>query len=178
VIAEHKAKIVIMYSGRTTPHGEVYSPQKDIVEHIKYFFDDRITEAKRYGVSESQIILDCGMGAFLSKSSSLSWDLLKRLDEIAVLGFPLMIGASRKRFLRDVSPLTSRHMSLSQRDSLSAVLALHLFEKLQNISSRLLFRVHDVHTHVLMFKMANQLRGTQEMLSGSDRSTLTQPYGG
>ncbi len=56
-----------------------------------------VAAARRAGVSKSQIVLDPGIG--FGKSTAQNFELLARLDEIARLGFPLMIGTSRKAFI-------------------------------------------------------------------------------
>ncbi|HXU22263.1 MAG TPA: dihydropteroate synthase [Verrucomicrobiae bacterium] len=56
-----------------------------------------VASARRMGVSKSQIVLDPGIG--FGKSTAQNFELLARLDEIARLGFPLMVGTSRKGFI-------------------------------------------------------------------------------
>jgi dihydropteroate synthase len=56
-----------------------------------------VAVARRAGVSKSQIVLDPGVG--FGKSTTQNFELMARLDELARLGFPLMIGTSRKAFI-------------------------------------------------------------------------------
>jgi dihydropteroate synthase len=56
-----------------------------------------VSTARRAGVAKSQIVLDPGIG--FGKSAEQNFELLARLTELARLGFPLMIGTSRKGFI-------------------------------------------------------------------------------
>jgi dihydropteroate synthase len=57
----------------------------------------RVDAALSAGVSESAIVLDPGLG--FAKNAEHDWALLNGLDSLLQLGFPVLIGASRKRFL-------------------------------------------------------------------------------
>lgn len=99
-IAETGLAVVLMYSkdptARTTLEEVHY---EDVVQHIMDFFQERLEYAFSQGIRREQIILDPGMGAFLSADPRYSIDVLKRLNEFHSLGFPLLVGASRKGFI-------------------------------------------------------------------------------
>ena len=57
----------------------------------------RVSEALAAGILKENMILDPGLG--FAKRAEHNWDLLKNLDKFMALGFPILIGASRKRFL-------------------------------------------------------------------------------
>ena len=67
-----------------------------------------------------QIILDPGIG--FAKSSAHNWELLKNIDRLNLLGFPILVGASRKRFLGDLLGATVA----DDRDSASIALTTYL----------------------------------------------------
>ena len=96
--AKADCPIILMYSkdpnARTTREEVAY---EDVVQTIKEFFKERISIAKKYGVSK--ILLDPGMGAFVSGDPQYSYELLERIEEFNELGYPLLLGASRKGFL-------------------------------------------------------------------------------
>ena len=73
---------------------------KNVVSEVKDELDDRVIALTKSGVLPEQIILDPGIG--FAKSSAHNWELLKNVDRINLLGFPLLVGASRKRFLGDL----------------------------------------------------------------------------
>ena len=104
LIAQHKAKVVIMYSKETAnfPHASnTEAPKGDIIEIISNFFEQQLRYALSEGIKAVNIILDPGMGAFLSKEHEVSWELLNRLDELTsrFKNHSFLIGVSRKGFL-------------------------------------------------------------------------------
>ncbi|WP_285777995.1 dihydropteroate synthase [Microtetraspora sp. NBRC 13810] len=69
----------------------------DVVTEVREELAKRVDLVLAEGVAESQIVLDPGLG--FAKQGEHNWELLARLDRLAALGYPLLIGASRKRFL-------------------------------------------------------------------------------
>ena len=63
---------------------------------------ERVDNALAAGVRSDRIVLDPGLG--FAKSPAGNWTLLQHLDELQELGFPLLIGASRKRFVQALHP--------------------------------------------------------------------------
>jgi dihydropteroate synthase len=74
----------------------------DIVKDIAEFFARSLEIADRAGISRGNIVLDPGIG--FGKTSEQSMTALARLGEIDVFGLPLLVGASRKRFISTVTP--------------------------------------------------------------------------
>ena len=66
------------------------------------FFQTQIAIAAQAGIHREQIILDPGMGAFVSGDPKYSVELLKRLREFEELGCPILVGASRKGFIQQL----------------------------------------------------------------------------
>ena len=73
---------------------------EDVVVEVKQELDDRVTALLGAGVNAEQIILDPGIG--FAKNAEHNWELLRNLDRLALLGYPLLVGASRKRFLGEL----------------------------------------------------------------------------
>jgi len=74
----------------------------DVVSEVKAFLEERLAFAVREGVQEHRILLDPGIG--FGKTASHNLELLRRLDELAALGRPIVIGTSRKSFLGRLAP--------------------------------------------------------------------------
>jgi dihydropteroate synthase len=74
----------------------------DIIKDIVGFFARSLDIADKAGISRSNIVLDPGIG--FGKTSEQSMAALARLGEIDVFGLPLLVGASRKRFISTVTP--------------------------------------------------------------------------
>ncbi|MFP6656217.1 MAG: dihydropteroate synthase [Myxococcota bacterium] len=76
----------------------------EVLSSIDRFFEKRLTELVRAGVSENRLIVDPGMGFFLGRNPYASIAVLKRLPELrARFGRPIFISVSRKSFLRAIT---------------------------------------------------------------------------
>ena len=104
----------------------------DVVAEVKAFLEERLAFAVREGIPEERVWLDPGIG--FGKTLDHNLELLRRLDEIVALGRPVVIGASRKRFL---GALTGR----PEVDRAAGTVAVNVlaFERGAHM-----FRVHDV----------------------------------
>jgi dihydropteroate synthase len=69
----------------------------DVVGEVRAELSARVDAALAAGVSESAVVLDPGLG--FAKNSEHDWALLHGLDSLLELGFPVLVGSSRKRFL-------------------------------------------------------------------------------
>jgi dihydropteroate synthase len=104
----------------------------DVVAEVKSFLEDRLAFAISAGIQEGRIWLDPGIG--FGKSLEHNLELLRRLGELAAIGRPLVVGASRKRF---IGALTGRPESDRLAGSLAA--AVIAFQR-----GASMLRVHDV----------------------------------
>ena len=73
---------------------------KNVVSEVKDELEDRAETLIKAGVSADQIILDPGIG--FAKTAEHNWEILRNIDRFQLLGFPLLIGASRKKFLGEL----------------------------------------------------------------------------
>ncbi|WP_375430307.1 dihydropteroate synthase [uncultured Friedmanniella sp.] len=69
----------------------------DVVTDVLRELQDRIERARSAGVQPDQLVVDAGFG--FAKTGEHNWELLRRLEELEVLGVPQLVGVSRKRFL-------------------------------------------------------------------------------
>lgn len=100
VLANYKALAVLMYAKDPTPRTTVQPVQyEDVVEAIKKFLRARKNAALKVGVPADRIILDPGLGHFISSDPQYSFEILARLPEFQELGCPLLLSPSRKSFL-------------------------------------------------------------------------------
>jgi len=93
---------------------------QNVVTEVKDELDDRVIALTKAGVLPEQIILDPGIG--FAKSSTHNWEILKNIDRLNLLGFPILVGASRKRFLGDLLGATVA----DDRESASIALTTYL----------------------------------------------------
>lgn len=69
----------------------------DVVTDVRRELADRVAALRAAGVADHQVVLDPGLG--FAKPGAANWPLLARLPELVADGFPVLVGASRKRFL-------------------------------------------------------------------------------
>ena len=91
----------------------VYS---DVVEEVKAELKEQVGKAIAAGIAKEKIILDPGIG--FAKESEHNWELIHRITEIVDLGYPVLVGASRKRFLGGDSPLDREAATLKITEEL------------------------------------------------------------
>jgi dihydropteroate synthase len=97
VAAKHGAPVILMHM-RGTPRTMQKGPfARDVGHDVISGLRKSISAARKYGVKRSQIVIDPGIG--FGKSHSQNYDLLAKLPELAKLGYPIMVGTSRKGFL-------------------------------------------------------------------------------
>jgi dihydropteroate synthase len=104
----------------------------DVVDDVKAFLETRMAAAIAAGVKEERIQLDPGIG--FGKTLEHNLELLRRLDELAAIGRPLVIGTSRKSFL---GKITGR--DVTERVHATVATSVIAFERGATV-----FRVHDV----------------------------------
>ena len=97
VAAKFRAPLILMHM-RGTPRSMQKGPfAKDVLKDVTRGLRESIATARRAGVAKSRIILDPGIG--FGKSFVQNYELLGKLPHLAELGYPLLVGTSRKGFL-------------------------------------------------------------------------------
>jgi dihydropteroate synthase len=140
VAAETGAGLVIMHTGRER------QKLPDVIEDQFFFLRTSLEIAKRSGVDENQIVLDGGFG-FAKETAEENLDLMARFSELKALGFPLMAGTSRKRFIGTV---TGREAGARAAGTAATSVILRL-------KGADLFRVHDVAINVDALAVADAM---------------------
>jgi dihydropteroate synthase len=139
VAAEHGVPVIIMHN-RTAA-----DPTIDIMKDVAAFFERSLAIAARAGIRKDNIILDPGIG--FGKNAAQSLTVLARLKEFATLGYPLLVGASRKSFIGSVTPS-------QPRDRLGGSIAAHVIAA-QNGAN--MIRTHDVAETIQALKIASAI---------------------
>lgn len=100
VLVMNRPQVILMYSKdktpRTTPEDKQY---EDVIAEIKSFLIGQIISLIDAGFPEENIIVDPGMGMFISSDPKYSFEIIDRLPELKQMGYPVCIGISRKSFL-------------------------------------------------------------------------------
>jgi dihydropteroate synthase len=130
--ADCSAGCVVMHMRGDPQTMQAMAEYADVVVDLMHYFEERIQQLTAAGVSRERIILDPGIG--FAKKSIHNLDILRRLDRFHEFGRPILLGASRKRIIGD---LTGRPES--QR--LAGTLATTFSGLMRGVHA---FRVHDV----------------------------------
>ena len=105
---------------------------RDIIGEMKRWLEKSVDIALRAGVAKDRIILDPGFG--FAKSFAENYSLLNRLDELHALGFPLLVGTSRKRMIGNL-------LDVPPKERIAGTVATSVIGYLKGGH---IFRVHDV----------------------------------
>jgi len=142
VVADSGAECCLMHMlGEPRTMQRAGGPQyKDVVDDVRAFLEERMAYAVGEGVAEERIMLDPGIG--FGKTVAHNLELLRRLDELAALGRPLVIGTSRKSFLgRIAADVAGRAEPLDAQHRLAGTIATNVLALERGAE---VFRVHDV----------------------------------
>lgn len=97
VAAKHKTPLILMHMRGKPPTMQKTAFARDVLKDVLRGLRQSLEIARRAGVTKSQIILDPGIG--FGKSFAQNYELLRKLPQLAKLGYPLLVGTSRKGFL-------------------------------------------------------------------------------
>lgn len=102
VVAEMGCPYILMHwrgHSKEMNNQAIYS---DVVKEVIAELNTQIDAALRSGIARNNLIIDPGLG--FAKDTAQNWEILNRIEEITDLGFPVLIGGSRKRFLGGDTP--------------------------------------------------------------------------
>ncbi|MFD5437604.1 dihydropteroate synthase [Kitasatospora sp. NPDC127067] len=139
VAAETGAPFVVMHWRGQSADMYATAVYDDVVRDVVAELTDRVEALLAAGVKEDQLILDPGLG--FAKTAEHNWALLGRLDELTALGRPVLVAASRKRFLGTLlaDPATGELRPARERDDATAAVSV-----LSARAGAWAVRVHDV----------------------------------
>lgn len=134
-------QICVMHM-RGTPETMQRDPfyEEGIIPHLERWFEERINMLLKSGIKETQIILDPGVG--FGKTIADNFKILQNLHRLKAIGFPLLLGISRKSF-----------MGKSSTERLPGTLALNALAINEKVD---IIRVHDVSEHRAVVDLLHQ----------------------
>lgn len=97
LVAEHDAGIVLMHMQGTPETMQQQPAYTDVVSEVRSYLMRRLDAALAAGVNEDRIVIDPGIGFGKNRRNNLA--LLGSLNKFTDLGFPVLLGTSRKRFM-------------------------------------------------------------------------------
>ena len=139
VIAKYNAYVCIMHNQDDTEY------DKDIMESIKEFLLESINIAIEAGIDKNKIVLDPGIG--FGKTYEQNLEVLKRLGELKTLGYPILLGTSRKSVIGNT-------LDLPPQERVEGTIATTVLGIRDGVD---IVRVHDVEKNLRAAKMADAI---------------------
>ena len=143
LIAARGVPVIVMHNR------EAVDSAIDIVADMKAFFLRSLDIAAKAGIARDKIVLDPGIG--FGKTAEQSMTALARLREFDTFGLPILVGASRKRFIASVSPS-------EPKERLAGSIAAHLIAAQRGAK---IIRTHDVAETLQALRVANAIESKQ-----------------
>jgi dihydropteroate synthase len=136
LVSSRNVPVIVMHNR------DSIDPAIDIMSDISAFFARSLDIATKAGIARGNIVLDPGIG--FGKTAEQSMTALARLDELKSFGLPLLVGASRKRFIASVVPS-------EPQQRLGGSIAAHLIAARRGAR---IIRAHDVAETVQALRLA------------------------
>jgi dihydropteroate synthase len=154
VAARHKAPLILMHNRSSWAHAEVKErlggryigmAYENLLEDVKRELLESVDLARASGVSPEHIILDPGIG--FGKTVEQNLELIDRLDEIRALGYPILLGPSRKSFIGYTLDLPPEQ----RLEGTAAAVSVGITRGADIV------RVHDVESMIRVVRMADAI---------------------
>lgn len=149
-VADLGVPYVAMHWRAHSAHMQDLARYNEVVADVRAELAQRADAALAAGIGPDRIVLDPGIG--FAKTAEHNWALLRRLDALAELGFPLLVGVSRKRFLGDLLAVDGTPRSPKERDDASVAITAILAA--QGVWA---VRTHTVRPHLDAVAVASRL---------------------
>ncbi len=119
----------------------------DLIEELILFFEERVEIITSNGILKNKIILDPGIG--FGKTVSHNFTIIRELNRIAELGFPILVGPSRKSFIGNMLNLPSEERIEGTGAAVTAAI----------MNGSRIVRIHDVKEMLRVVKITEQICG-------------------
>ena len=155
VVAKSKARYILSHWRGHSNLMDQLSQYQNIAKEVVSELTEQVAIAVASGITRDRIIVDPGLG--FAKDIQQNWELVSRLDELEQIGLPILVGASRKKFLaHSLDAVDPAGVSNQRRDVATAVLtAILLQHKPWGI------RVHNVETTMDAIRVVEALRNSE-----------------
>ena len=147
IIKESNVGLCLMHMQGTPKTMQVNPQYTNVVSEVKLFLEARVNHLTLEGIDQSRIILDPGFG--FGKTFEHNIELLQHLESFQSLKFPLLVGLSRKSFIRKI-------LNSNSDDHLSGSLSAAIFSVIKGAK---ILRVHDVKETKSALKIINVAQG-------------------
>jgi dihydropteroate synthase len=145
-IAALQVPYILMHMRGTPQTMQQFTVYNDLIADIRKYFSDKIYRLEQMGVND--IILDPGFG--FSKTTEQNYQLMRRLNDFEIFGFPLLVGISRKAMIY-------KHLDITPSESLNGTSILNTLALLNGAD---ILRVHDVKEAAEAIKIVSKYSNT------------------
>jgi len=146
VLKKNKSPFVIHHSQGTPENMQKNPKYKNELLDIYDFFEEKIKMIRSKGIKHNNIIVDPGIG--FGKNLKHNMNLIRSISIFHTLGFPILLGLSRKRFIKDLSGKNDT------KERVGGTIASSLFSMMQGVQ---ILRIHDVNELTQSIKVFKQL---------------------
>ena len=150
-LATIEAPYVLMHWRGHSTEMDSMTDYVDVAADVRTELDDQAYDVCHSGVVRNRIVLDPGIG--FAKTSEQNWSVLAKLEMLQDLGHPLLVGASRKKFLGELLAVDGVARPVDQRES--ATTAITTLLATANVWA---VRVHDVRASRDAIEVVQKLR--------------------
>jgi len=147
VLKEYKIPFVIHHSQGTPENMQIKPSYENVLLDIYDFFEEKIKFLRAKGVKHNNIIIDPGIG--FGKNLKHNMNLIRDISIFHTLGFPVLVGVSKKRFIKELSGINDT------KNRAGGTVASSLYLIMQGVQ---ILRVHDVKELMQAIKVFKELK--------------------
>ncbi|MFA5093387.1 MAG: dihydropteroate synthase [Candidatus Omnitrophota bacterium] len=148
VVAKHNAGVVIMHMQNRPSNMQKNIRYHSVVDEITTYLKNAIDTAQDGGINPNKIIIDPGIG--FGKTITHNYEIIKHLSDFKILGKPILIGVSRKSFIKN---------TLKSEETLSGSLAAAVGAASRGAN---IIRVHDIQATRAALKITNSINNAHD----------------
>ncbi len=146
ILKKYKVPFVIHHIQGTPSNMQKNPKYKNVLLDIYDFFEEKIKYIRLNGIKHNQIIIDPGIG--FGKNLKHNMKLISNISIFHSLGFPVLLGTSRKKFIKDISRVND------SKKRFGGTIASSLFAMMQGVQ---VLRIHDVNEIIQGVKVFKEL---------------------
>ena len=146
ILKKYQIPFVIQHSKGTPENMQIKPTYKNELIEIYDFFEKKIKTLRSIGIKHSNIILDPGIG--FGKNLKHNMNLISKISIFHSLGFPILVGNSRKRFIKEIAKKND------SRNRIGGTVASSIYLMMQGVQ---ILRIHDVNELIQGVKVFKEL---------------------
>ncbi len=149
VIRDYDSAVILMHMKGEPRNMQLNPDYEDVISEIYGFLKERVEFARKKGIEEDKIIIDPGIG--FGKRVEDNLKIIRNLNTFKSLGYPILIGTSRKSFIGKI-------LNLDINERLEGTIASNIVAVMNGAS---IIRIHDVKENLRAIKIAEKIMGVQ-----------------